>query len=319
MSNTIWNREDASTVGLDPTQLNQFERAISKHKILSCLIIKDDHLVFEYYKNLKCEDKLHKINSCTKSIMSALIGIAVEQGIIPTIETPIASYFPSLNRDPDERKRMITIEHLLTMSAGFDWPEFGEWQGFPRMIHDSNWIRYTLNRNLLEDPGDAMNYNSGCSHLLTAILQQASGMDAEQYARKYLFGPLGINEFRWYEDAQGIKQGGFGLCMTTRDIAKFGCLYLNNGKCHNKQLVPTDWIASTTVPCYLTYPYIGHYAKHWWTSNDEGLGNYYFALGFGGQYIVVVPEANMVIAMNSDLYEDSLLPMRMIRDCFNSL
>ncbi|MCR8656621.1 serine hydrolase [Paenibacillus endoradicis] len=112
---------------------------LKREKIHSCLISKNDVLLFQYYKNNKTEKKMHKVNSVTKSITSSLIGIALEQRLVPDLSTPISEFFPSIIHDSDPRKQNITIEHLLTMSAGFDWPEMGEWGGWPHMIHSPNW------------------------------------------------------------------------------------------------------------------------------------------------------------------------------------
>ncbi|NGZ76682.1 serine hydrolase domain-containing protein [Saccharibacillus alkalitolerans] len=139
--------------------------------------MKDDRLVFEYYKNRKIERGPQKINSCTKSILSILIG---------SLDAP--------------RKRDITIEDLLTMSAGFDWPEFGEWNFFAPMVFSPNIVKFVFDRELRHDPGEKMNYNSGCSQVLTAILQKATGMKAVDFANLHLFQPLGIMNARWYED-----------------------------------------------------------------------------------------------------------------------
>jgi len=316
-----WTTSSPAEQGIRAQAFIDLEKQIRNEKILSCLIIKNGSCVFEYHKNGKMERKQHKINSCTKSILSALIGIAIEQGHIQDgLETPIATFFPAVAHDEDVRKRSITIDHLLSMSAGYHFPEFGEWNGFPHMIHSKNWVKYVLERQLERNPGEAMNYNSGCSHLLTAILQQAVGQDAERYARKQLFGPLGITDFIWHEDRQGVKIGGFGLHMKAHDMAKFGLLYLRRGAWGDKQIVPEVWVADTTAPRYLTYPSLGHYGRHWWVSSLDGSedvsqeeNRYFFALGYGGQYIIVVPQMDLVAVFASEIYSDSQRPLRIFR------
>jgi len=282
--------------------MEDFQRAMQKEKILSCLVLQHDQVIFEYYKNKKIAGKLQKINSCTKSVISALIGIALDKGLLEDVHTPIREFFPELLRDPDPRKQEITIDHLLTMTAGFDWPEFGEWNSFAPMVYSSNWVKWILDRPLADHPGERMNYNSGCSHVLTAILQKVSRMKAARFAVQYLFRPQGIGEYHFYEDNKGINRGADGLCLTTEGMARFGSLYLHRGK----SVVPPEWVAESTRGRYLTYENIGQYGSHWWARKEQG---YFFALGFGGQYIIVVPDRNAVVVMTSEMYEASLKPM----------
>ena len=193
-------------VELDRGRLSE---TLKKEKIHSCLISRNNELVYQFFKNRKAEKKLHKINSCTKSVTSCLIGIAHEQELIPDLNESIASYFPTVLNDSDERKQLITIDDLLTMTAGFDWPQ---------MIHSSNWVKYVLERPLLNEPGEVMNYNSGCSHLLLAILQKAAGLSAYDFAVHHLFTPLDFDDFIWHKDPQGVNIGGFGLHLTVQDM-----------------------------------------------------------------------------------------------------
>jgi CubicO group peptidase (beta-lactamase class C family) len=301
--------------------LDEFARSIKKAKIKSCLIMREDRLVFEYYKNRKIENNPQKINSCTKSILSILIGIALDKGYIKSIAEPVCSFFPELmNILDDPRKRHITIEDLLTMSAGFEWPEFGEWNYSTPMLFSSDMIKYVFERNLENDRGEKMNYNSGCSHVLTAILQKTTGMKAIEFANLHLFQPLGITNVQWYEDSKGINRGGDGLTMTTVDMLKMGTLYLQEGNWKNKRIVSSDWLRKSTQPYYLTYEAIGYYAYHWWVRNlninnaEVSCTEMIFALGFGGQYICIIPGLSMVIAITSDMYEDSLKPLRILEE-----
>jgi len=284
-----------------------------KEKVHACLISIDNQPVYQLYKNKKMEKKQHKINSCTKSITSCLIGIAHEKGYIPDLNTPIITYFPALQSDNDSRKKLITIDHLLTMTAGFDWPELGAWEGWPHMIHSSHWVNYVLERPLLTEPGQVMNYNSGCSQLLLAILQKSTGQNPRDFAVKHLFNPLGINDFIWHEDPQGVNIGGFGLHMTIQDMHKFGSLYLNKGKWGKRQLISEEWVALTTCPENLSYAGIGHYGRHWWTSETEKAGWFYYAMGMGGQYICVVSSMNMIISVTSDTYGNAMKPLHIIK------
>ncbi|MFD1886138.1 serine hydrolase domain-containing protein [Paenibacillus wenxiniae] len=284
-----------------------------KDKIYSCLISVDQKIIYQFFKNKKMEKKQHKVNSCTKSITSSLIGIAFDKGMIPDLNTPIVDYFPSLLEDPDQKKQLITIDHLLTMTAGFDWPEMGEWGGWPHMIHSQNWVKYVLERPLITEPGQVMNYNSGCSQLLLAILQKTTGQSAREFAVHHLFSQLGFSDLIWHEDPQGINIGGFGLHMTVHDLHKFGSLYVNNGTWGKKRLLSEEWIARTTEPKHLTYPGFGHYGRHWWVSEAPRIGKYYFAMGMGGQYCCIIPSLGMNITIISDTYADTMKPLEMIQ------
>ncbi|WP_072728993.1 serine hydrolase [Paenibacillus sp. NAIST15-1] len=294
-------------------ETNHLSEILKKEKIHSCLISVGSEPIYQFFKNKKSVNKLHKVNSCTKSVTSCLIGIAHEKGFIPDLTAPIATYFPSLLKDQDPRKQFITIDHLLTMTAGFDWPEMEDWGGWPQMIHSSNWVKYVLERPLLTEPGLVMNYNSGCSQLLLAILQKATNQKAREFAVRHLFSNLGFEDFIWHEDPQGVNIGGFGLYLTVQDMHKFGSLYLNMGRWGKKQLISEKWIAQTTQPENLSYPDLGHYGRHWWVSQTSGAGGFYFAMGMGGQYICVVPSRKIVISMTSDTYGDTLRPLQIIK------
>ncbi|MBO9599912.1 MAG: serine hydrolase [Cohnella sp.] len=300
----------------DEAALTAFEKRLSQHKIDYCQIAQQGRTLLAYARNNQSANKLHKINSVTKSVVSLLIGIAIERGEIPGIRQPIADYFPEA-RNSD--KADVTIEHLLTMAPGWEWPEMGDWGGRPfPMINSMNWVRFILNRPMIHEPGTRMYYDSGSSHLLSAILQQATGLKTSAYAEKHLFQPLGIDRYRWYEDSKGIVIGGFGLEVVGPDLAKIGLLALRNGQWNGKQLVPSAWIEATTDPRHHSYDHIGSYASHWWVMTDERRNpihpRVFFAMGYGGQYIFVVPDLDLVVAFASTLYKSTFLPMRLFRE-----
>ena len=301
---------------INDEKIKSFVSFLRKEKIESCLMSLGPDIVLQYFRNNKSKDKLHKVNSCTKSITSCLIGIAFEQGLISNLDTPIVNYFPSLQHDKDIRKQRITIDHLLSMSAGFDWPELGEWDGWPHMIHSPNWVNYILERPLNAEPGERMNYNSGCSHLLLSILQKVSRMSAKDFAIKYLFSILNIKDFIWHVDPQGVNIGGFGLHMSIEDMQKFGYFYLNKGCWGKRQLLSEEWISNSTKPKYLTYEDIGYYGHHWWVSDESLDRSFYFAMGLGGQYICADPSRNIVITLTSNTYNDTLKPLKAITKLF---
>ncbi|MFT4417269.1 serine hydrolase domain-containing protein [Fredinandcohnia humi] len=295
-------------------------KALKKEKVNTCLITQNSKYVFEYYKNKKQKDKVHKINSCTKSIVSILIGIALDKNYLKSLDEPLYYFFPNtLNEQSDKRKLSLTIRHLITMTDGLDFPEFGEWNCFSPMVYHHDIVKFVIDRPLINEPGTHMNYNSGCTHILSAILQQVTNMRTEEFASKYLFTPLGIKEYRWYLDKKNINKGADGLVLKPEDMQKVGQLILNKGCYNNKRIVSEEWILQSASPYLKTYDYIGYYGMHWWVNRlneekdftEDNL--FYFALGFGGQYIIIIPTQELVITVTSDIYEDSLRPMRIIR------
>jgi CubicO group peptidase (beta-lactamase class C family) len=301
----------------DSVLLNRLEQEVKKEKISSCLIYHKDQTIFHYYKNRKIMKKLCKCNSVTKSIISILIGIAIDRGEIESIHVPISTYFPYL----EGNKKNITIEHLLTMAAGYEWEEFGAWGGRPfPMINSKDWVKFVLAREMETIPGTRMLYDSGASHLLSAIVQRATGSTVASYAEKVLFKPLGITEYQWYEDSKGISIGGFGLCLKAEDILKIGIMMMNDGIWSKKRIISHDWVSSSTIARFHTYNHIGAYGYHWWVlTNENGEvydNNIFFAMGYAGQYIIVSPSDKFVVVFTSDLYNDTFLPLRLFRKLF---
>ncbi|WP_353626615.1 serine hydrolase, partial [Bacillus sp. JCM 19041] len=236
----------------------------------SVLVQRNNTVIFEYYRNNKMKEKQHKINSVTKSILSALIGIAIDKGYIENVNTPIINYFPEFNKDKENQK--ITIKHLLTMTSGLHWP------GNSGMIPSKNWVNYVLQQAIDNPPGNEMIYSCGSSQLLSAILQKTTGLDTEVFAKKHLFTPLGITDYKWNRDAQGIAIGGFGLTMKTVDMLKIGRLYLKNGLWKSKQIVPYHWIEESTSP-KVKVDDVTSYAYHWWNiTSDNQVGRIFLGL-----------------------------------------
>ena len=296
--------------------LTELEKKIKKDKITSCLIQHENSLVFEYYKNNKMKDKQHKVNSVTKSVLSILVGIAIDRGVLKGVHQPIADFFPNLT----DWQKQLTLEHLLTMTPGFDWPEFSSWGGRPMpMINSRDWVQFILERSMVEDPGESMHYNSGCSHLLSAILQKAAGMSLTEYAEAYLFNPLGIKYYTWYSDAKGIVIGGFGLSLKAEDMLKIGKLMLQEGTWNGHKVVSKDWVMESTIPRFHTYNKIGSYGYHWWILTNENHQQTqlpaYFAMGYGGQYIIVAPKNQLIVTFTSDLYNDTFKPLLYFKKC----
>lgn len=219
---------------------------LTELEIRSCLIFQHGSMALEYYREPQFANELYKINSCNKSVLAALVSIAMDQQIVPQPGTPILEFFPQIAKDSDTRKRDITIEHLLTMSAGFNWTEFGGQNSFPTMSKTSDWVQFVLSQPLADVPGTRMEYNSGCSQLLATILRHASGQAVAEFAEQQLFQPLGIENYHWETDPQGTHTGGFGLRLKPMDMLQFGLLYLNEGSCEGHQLIQAEAVRHST-------------------------------------------------------------------------
>ncbi|WP_405114449.1 serine hydrolase [Paenibacillus sp. FSL K6-1217] len=289
--------------------LSTLSASLAPLNLRSCLIQQQGRLIFEHYRDPRTATELAKINSCTKSILSALICIAMDQGLLPGPAAPLSDFFPQVRQDKDARKENITLEQLLTMSAGFRWTEFGGANSFPKMTRSPHWVNYVLEQPLADEPGTRLEYNSGISQLLSSILAQATGQSTASYAEQFLFGPLGIRDYDWDTDPQGIHTGGFGLKLRPVDLLNFGQLYLQQGAWENSQLISGRWAARSVQPVLKTKPpRHGGYAWHWWTDSlsrssttgEHDLVEYYYARGYAGQFVYVVPELQLVTVLTQD-------------------
>jgi CubicO group peptidase (beta-lactamase class C family) len=189
----------------------------------------------------------------------------------------------------------MKLEHLLTMTPGLGWqdedPVFGE------LYRSQDWVAYVLNKPMLEQPGTRFNYCSGCSHVLSAVLQQAAHTNTRDFAQKFLFGPLGITNYQWEADSKGIPIGGWGLQLTPRDMAKLGYLYLHQGEWDGQAIVASQWIEKATQKHVEAEDELG-YGYQWWINPRLGA---YMALGRYGQTIYVVPEADLIVVTTAGL------------------
>ncbi|MHA2146611.1 MAG: serine hydrolase domain-containing protein, partial [Candidatus Thorarchaeota archaeon] len=231
------------------------------------------------------------INSGTASVMSALIGIAIDEGYIENVSQTVLSFFPDrVFANPDSRKDAMTIEHLLTMTHGLDYEENAN---YGPLTISADWVQYLLDRPMIYDPGTVVEYCSGAPHILSAILQNVTGTTTASFAETHLFGPLGITDYEWDVDDQEINDGGRGLSLTPHGMAKFGFLYLNNGTWDDVQVIPEDWVSMSGQGLFYVNS-IKRYGLGWW--NYTGVGAYN-AVGFLAQVISVIPEYNIVVVM----------------------
>ncbi len=317
--------------------LSELASAIKPLDLRSCLITQGDQMLFEHYRNPNIVQQTAKVNSCTKSFLSALIGIAMDHRILPEANTPITDFFPQLLKDPDPRKREITLEHLLTMTSGLDWTEFGGQKSFPRMTRSDDWVAFVLQQPLSDNPGTRMEYNSGVSQLLSAILVQVSGMSTARFAEEKLFSPLGIEAYMWESDPQGIHTGGYGLYLRPADMLKFGQLYLQQGRFEQHQLISSERVTRSVHPYILvSSPPPCYYGWHWWAETFSAADlagehtevhieehnassllpsfDYYYARGYAGQFIYNIPVLNIVVVLTDDKRKKDRHPANVFRD-----
>jgi CubicO group peptidase (beta-lactamase class C family) len=258
----------------------------------SLLIIRNGYVVAETYFHPFTKDSKHDMASVTKSVMGTLIGIAIDKGYIDDVNQQIVDFFPGRTiANLDAHKQAMTLEHLLTLRSGLGCIAAPAEVTLMEMSHSSDWVQFTLDLPLAGAPGERFVYCSPAAHLLSAVLQQATKQSALAFAREHLFGPLGISEVIWPTDPQGVNYGYGDLRMTTRDMAKLGDLYLNEGRWGDQQILPATWVRSATSRHVKLYGDVGF--GYLWSVGSE----YAFAHGRGGQAIYVLPDQQMVVVI----------------------
>jgi CubicO group peptidase (beta-lactamase class C family) len=287
-----WRTSTPEAQGMDGATLAGVVVAVKAQKLDldSLLVIRNGYIVHETYFGSQSANQRHIQYSVTKSFISTLIGIALDRGSIERIDRPVLEFFPGLEmQNPDPRKEKMTLEDLLTMRSGLLWNDSD--QDFENLFRSADWVQYMFDLPLMQTPGTVFTYCSGCTNLLSAVLQKAAGMTALDYARENLFGPLGITDLRWESDPSGTSIGGWGLYITPRDMAKLGYLYLHGGEWDGAQVVPADWVSEATREHTSTGGNLG-YGYQWWTYPKWDA---YAALGRDGQTIFVIPESDLIV------------------------
>jgi CubicO group peptidase (beta-lactamase class C family) len=276
-------------------------------------------------------DTKHDLRSITKSVVSALAGIALESGAIRSLEQPVIDWFPEY---PDlqtaERKR-ITLAHVLGMTSGLQWNEDIPYTD-PRndeiqMTRDPDPLRYALARPFALDPGAQFNYNGGMTQVMAAVVERATKTPIRDYARTKLFEPLGISDYEWLGNLAGMPSAASGLRLRARDAAKFGSLYLHGGQWNGTQVIPASWVQQSTRRHFRFRPRTGAdaggeygYSYFWWYScypSARGLIEARAGVGNGQQRIYVLPGLDMVVTIFAGRYNDGgagTLGSRILRD-----
>lgn len=244
---------------------------------------------------------LQSIQSISKSVTSALVGIAIGRGELPGVDIDVLSYFKGFETDGDPRQAAITLRDLLTMTAGIEWDESSTDYTDPAnsaaaMEGSDDWVQYVLQLPMRSNPGEAFEYNSGITVLIGHILSQATGKSVDAYAEEFLFGPLGIKEYFWKKAPGDVTDTEGGLYLKPADLARFGYLYLNDGIWNGKRILPEGWVAATMQPSTDVPDWVAKYGYQWWLLPYKGKepGWAYTGLGYGGQHLLVVPEYDLV-------------------------
>jgi CubicO group peptidase (beta-lactamase class C family) len=307
-----WRVSNPEDQGVDPLLVAElYLDAAEKDNLYGLLVVKNGRLIAEDYFNEGALDNTARLQSVTKSITSALVGIALEKGCLSSVDQRMLDFFPELaGMINDPRKEQITIQHLLQMRAGFPWEESrGDlleilFSGF----RTSTLVEFPLSR----DPGTAFQYNNLSSHLLGVIVARVCDRDLKSYAEENIFLPIGAKAGDWTRDWDGYNNGHADLHMTARDMAKFGLLYLNHGEYEGKQIIPAEWVYESlqnySEDAWVLEPgldKVGRYFRglgygyQWWSARVDDR-RFDFAWGHGGQMIVLLEDLDMIIVVTSD-------------------
>ena len=255
-------------------------------------------LLLERYYNGARATRPANIKSASKSIISALVGIAIDRRHLSGVDQLVAPYFPEiLGPKSEPSRRTITIEHLLSMRSGLASTSnrnYGAW------VQSPNWVRHALTRPLEGTPGTTLDYSTGNTHILSAILTKAAGASTWQFAQEALAKPLGFALARWPQDPQGVYFGGNDMLLTPRQMVQFGELYLHRGQVNGRQVVPASWVAESFVPRGRSGWSDELYGYGWWIREMAGVPAYY-AWGYGGQFIFVIPALDLVVVSTSSV------------------
>ncbi len=333
ISHPIQTDDGWQTSSLDSVNINFEKLQILVNKVCdstyqnihSILIVKEGKLVFEQYFpgykfNYDAENfegkftyfninTIHNLASVTKSITSILVGVANDKGFIENLDEKLFKFFPQYASLNDSMKSKISLEHLLTMTSGFEWDEQN--MSYREVENDiiqlfivPDPLKYILSKPSIQQPGSNFCYNGGNTNLLGEVIQETSGFKLDTFAKEYLFNPLSINQYRWVHINPDLVYASGDLKLRSRDMAKIGYLMLNKGMWKLKQVVSSEWIENSTKP-HFHFSNKEGYGYQWWIKQYE-LGTSYIhsfsAQGWGGQSIIVFPVLNAVAVLTGGNY-----------------
>jgi CubicO group peptidase (beta-lactamase class C family) len=318
----------AESVGIDGaavTKLTEHIRAGKYSNIHSLLVVRSGKLVAEAYFQGEDErrgrhlgsvrfdaDTLHDLRSVSKSVTSALFGIALASGAIRDIEAPVLSYFPEYEDLQTSERLRIRLRDVLSMTSGLEWDESSRPYGDPlnsetAMDAADDRYRFILSRPIVAAPGARFRYSGGDTMLIAAVIERATKQRLSKYAEQVLFRPLGIERYQWITYADGTEIAASGLRLLPRDMAKFGLLYLQGGRWRDKHVVPEAWVkASTSAQAKVADRPFGfqNYGYQWWlgSARDDAHTPWIMAVGNGGQRIMLIPSRDLVMVVTAGMY-----------------
>jgi len=328
-----WVTAAPGDVGMDQAPLVALMNELRSrdHGLNGILVARHGRLVFEEYfpgqqVDLEAEDPRprvdvafdrstpHYMASASKSVTSALVGIAIDRGLITGVGAKLFSFFPDYADLNDTQKSGITLAHLLTMRSGWSWSDDdidADQSDEVQMFFSQDPLRFLLERPLARPPDTHMDYNSGNTVLLGEIVRRTSGMDLHAFARQYLFGPLGIDTSRWAHcrNAAAVAFAGGGLYMRPRDMAKIGQLYLHDGVWNGNVVISQQWVRQSVQNAFVSWDQFSDHYMHtgygyqWWPGRWDSGATTFLAAGWGGQFIMVVPSLDLVIVITGDYYD----------------
>jgi len=300
-----WQVASPGDVGLNSFAMSlAVSAAADIDRLRSLLVVKDGKLVVEEYFGGRGAGSLNDVRSVTKSIVGTLAALARDRGYIASLDDPIDRYLPAEVTPLDFGQRAITVRHLLTMSGGFQWDESGGGGDYVRWILSDDPIGMLLDRPIEDSPGSGFTYNSAAVHLLGVLIEEAVGEPLPAFAARELFQPLGISSVEWEPMSDGFVNGGSGIDLRARDLARLGQLYLQDGVSGGRRILPEGWVAEATRPWFswrATFGALGRYTygELWWVSEGRP-ETAFLAWGYGGQFIYVVPALDLVVVTTTE-------------------
>jgi CubicO group peptidase (beta-lactamase class C family) len=332
--NDGWEVSSLKAEGIDVdgiVEVSQLIRDIDSYEnVLSMAIIKNGKLVHDEYSPYCQRNTLHWMASITKTFTSTLIGIAIDKELIESVDSTLFELLPQYAEHfKDPQKKKIALKHIMTMTSGLMWneqvsynnPENSEWQ----MVESEDWMSYVVSKSMRSEPGMIFYYNTGGIHLLSAVIKSVSGLYAHQFAEKHLLHPMGIYAYQWNKDPMGYPctggtDGGIGL--RTRDIAKFGWLFLKDGKWKGKQIISEKWLKEAPFTHVTTKGRGRSYAFNWMTGNRIINGKrfgYIASFGYGGQTLYIVPEFDLILVFTCELSGQDSGVNRLVKKTFEAI
>jgi len=294
----------ASTNNINDEALhNAVMKASSEGGILSLIVFRNNDIIAEEYFGDNTPTTYHPVKSVTKTVTGILFGIAKDKGLITNLDATVDDYLSEYLRPEDTLIAKVTIRQLLTMTGGFDWFELGIWDQYNEWAQANDHLTYALQVPIIDTPGSVFAYTTPGCQILSAIFTVATGEKLEDFAWDHLFQELGmIGERPWGEDIHDFNYGGVTLNLTAKDMLAIGRMLLNNGNYYGKQVVSSEWISesTTTAISFEEYYFSTGYSYLLWTGEKEGV-YYYFANGYGGQFIFVYPSLNLIVVAQSEL------------------